>query len=162
MTGASKLALGILAVTAVMLVGFGFIEWFRSADANVADLTNGGDAYPYVYADVSDLRGGKDMYRLWVGSAGGPSYYVSIWVSPAEANRDANDPNYWSLSRLKTGKQLIYKGSTLLGSEIEPGDYWVELSARNGTVIERLTIAGGKQTIVLTRDGMGLTVPAVR
>ena len=163
-----------LSIVVLGFVGLGAWDWYLRAHhyaQEAADLMNGGDAYPYIYADPSDLKEGKESARVWIGSAGGPSYYVSIWISPAEANRDANNPLYWSLSKYKSGKPLVYKGAVQLGYEITPGDYFVEISARNGTVVERLNIWDGHvhtptdgvyhQTISLLRDGKELPVPSI-
>ncbi len=139
----------------VQIVGYGA----KRIGIEVEKYTVGGEAYPYVFADESDVRDGKDELRLWLGSAKGPTYYVAMWVSPAEAKRDPNDERYWSLPAYKDGKQVIYEGATLMGKTIKPGSYYIEMSARNGTVVERLDIADNKQTIELVRRGETLAVP---
>ena len=99
------------------------------------------ESYPYIYADKSDLAEGKATFNLWLGSNKGNSCDVSIWISPAEANRDASNPLYWSLPQFKLGQQFLYEGSIKLNNkDIRPGNYIVELANRNGTVIENLDI----------------------
>lgn len=116
---------------------------------------NGGSAFPYVKADVHD----GDKVKLWIGSAGGPTYNVSVFISPFEAGRDPNNPLYWSLSDNKQGYALVYEGAVLMGIALPAGKYYIEIAARNGTVVEVLTIAPGVRTIELVRGGEKLTVP---
>lgn len=157
--------LGTLGVLVAIGLGAGLnVLWTNHAAKQIgretgADIRSDGEAYPFMYVDKADLAEGKDKLRLWLGSAKGATYYVAIWVSPAEANRDAKDERYWSMRKYQSGHQIIYDGSTATDHDIPPGDYFIEMSARNGTVVERLTVGEGVQSIKLVRAGAELPVP---
>jgi hypothetical protein len=107
------------------------------------------DGYPYMYADKGDLAEGKGAFRIWLASKGGISCDVSIWLSPAEAKRDANNPLYWSMPKYRIGKTFIYEGSVLIDNDIMNGEYIVELSTGNGTYIEYWEILNKVQSIAV-------------
>ena len=122
----------------VMAIGISdyFIREYVAAKRTCSDK-----AYPYIFADKDDVKEAKGSLRLWVGSANGMSCDISIWISPAEANRDANNPLYWSLPQYKFGYKYLYEGSIKLGKDIGYGNYIVEMATSNGTVVEEFRIS---------------------
>ena len=144
--------------SAVAAAAIGIFDWaYRTVHLarEIHLQNNGGEAYPYVIADKADLADGKDRIRLWLGAHGGEVYDLSIWISPAAANRDAHDPLYWSIGK-KWGSRLVYENPVLIDADLEPGDYFIEMSAKNGTVVERLTIGDGIQMVRLSRGNISL------
>ena len=119
--------------------------------AEIAREINGGDHFVYVRGDDGDIAANASEIRLWIEATGVMSG-VSVFISPAEANRDYNNPVYWSLANLRYGRNTVYKGGVLMGGSIQPGDYIVEIAARNGSLVERLQISGSplKQSIAVT------------
>lgn len=160
------LAIGIGCVVLAITGDYALREYYNNKKP--IEIVCSDEPYPYLFADNTDIQTGKDSFRLWIGSAGGISCDVSIWISPAEVNRDASNPLYWSLRKYKAGKRLLYKEPVMLGQDIDPGDYIVEMSTRAGTVIEHLEIKNISasttpiiiQEIKLERNGKELVLPS--
>lgn len=144
-----------------MLVGVCFValmgtDWYLRTHVGKRTC----DGYPYIFADKGDLKEGKSTFRLWLGSNGGMTCDLSVWFSPAEVNRDSNNPAYWSMPQYKIGRPYIHEGSTLLSKDIEPGSYIVEMATANGTVVEHFNVMEKIQSIKLEKDNKTLPLPS--
>src|ERR1700733_1270215 len=132
----------VIGISSMLTVDY-FIREHIAAKRTCSDK-----AYPYIYADKNDVAEVKGAFRLWLGSANGMSCDVSIWISPAEANRDPQNQFYWSLPQYRIGRQYIHEGSYILNRDIGIGNYIVEMATSNGTIIESF------QIVELDRDGI--------
>lgn len=105
----------------------------------VAWELNGGDNYAYLRADRADIDNDRTKLRIWI-EATGPMLNASIWISPYDANRDYNDERYYDFAdeSRAMSSAVLYKGGFYTGRELPPGRYWVEITTRNGTVLEEL------------------------
>src|ERR1700733_5509655 len=102
----------VIGISSMLTVDY-FIREHIAAKRTCSDK-----AYPYIYADKNDVAEVKGAFRLWLGSANGMSCDVSIWISPAEANRDPQNQFYWSLPQYRMPSSSFNKGSYILNRDI--------------------------------------------
>jgi hypothetical protein len=159
----------MLTVTAagLLIIELGAWAFVRPPSAKeIAREINGGDNYAFLRADDGDLVANKPQMRLWI-EATGPMLGVSFFISPSDARRDYNDPRYWALSDRKFAMPNVYQGAVLAGRALDPGEYTVEIAARNGSFVQALAImheGGGDsgplvQRMALTRSETGENIP---
>jgi hypothetical protein len=106
------------------------------ADNALKEMLTGGDHYCYYRAELvsaNDLTSKSPLWILWHG----PIFNLGVWISPADS-KDANDPRYWSIGGQHFSE--VIPGGFRSGMALGPGKYRIEMSARNGTVIEILEI----------------------
>jgi hypothetical protein len=107
------------------------------ADNALKEMLTGGDHYCYYRAEIVSPDDLTSKSPLWV-ICDGPLYNLNVWFSPADSG-GANDPRYWSMSGSQHYGEII-PGGFRAGMALGPGKYRIEMSARNGTVVEILEI----------------------
>lgn len=113
----------------------------RSLQTRILEGITGGTNFTYVEADVSAQVGSPPFAPLLMTTKGtGAVFEIRIWVSHLSANSDRNNPAYWEIGLGRYWSYLI-PGSILVGNGLRPGEYRVEIDAKNGHVIEDLKIA---------------------
>jgi hypothetical protein len=123
----------------VAVVSVGSAVWdSKKSQSEIAAMLTGGDNYCYYRAEIHNPSDLTAKLPLWIKCTG-PLYNLNSWFSPWEAKGDPNNPLYWSL---KTGQHFteIIPGGFISGLTLPAGAYRIEMSARNGTVIEMLEI----------------------
>ena len=90
----------------------------------------GGDSFCYLTVDpaISNSVGGCAL----IMTATAPLREVNYWISPAEANRDSNNPLYSSVDRRKAFPFPVHEGTRRWDGMLKPGEYIVEYDATNG------------------------------
>jgi hypothetical protein len=106
------------------------------ADNSLSEMLIGGNHYCFYRAELASPNEVTTKSPLWL-VCDGPVYNLNVWFSPADA-ADANDPRYWSLSGQHYPEAI--PGGFRSGVALGVGKYRIEMSARNGTVVEILEI----------------------
>jgi len=122
--------------------------------------SSGGDSFSYLEADTEAPLSARTTASLLITTHGHyPVLAVRYWISELAANGDRNDQRYWSVG-IGGRQDYLLAGSNLIGNQIVPGEYRVEIDAKNGTVIEdlKISICNGRvdQSITVKRNGKTL------
>jgi hypothetical protein len=126
---------GAFAVGGVLSALAGIVLSDRT-DNVLKEMLTGGNHYCYYRAEFIDPKDTTSKSPLSV-ICDGPLYNLNVWFSPADSI-DANDPQYWSIGGQHFSE--IIPGGFRSGMAFAPGKYRIEMSARNGTVVEILEI----------------------
>lgn len=176
--GPVLLALGGLAtflplLTASSIRRAGFIAFFivvgvlttvatkKESDKLSASIT-GGDNYAFIKVDAEAPKRADGRANLLVVNAGGGAVYdVRYWPYPGSTPLGRNDKGYWALEDENRQAPRAFAwvnpgGIYTTGQALSPGDYMIEVEARNGMVLEHLRIEennGISEKITVTRAG---------
>ena len=149
---ASFVVVGLLTAWGIVIS----INAAKKEQQEVHAVITGGDHYSYFMSDESDLRNRKKKIRLWIHGTGTLDG-VSVWISPLGVG-DPNDPAYWSIGGAYFPR--VHKGGVLSGVALPPGQYRIDLLARNGLVVQSLTIVEFRGELIqvfdIVRDGKTL------
>jgi hypothetical protein len=127
----------------------------RSQEKSQKDALIGGDNYCFYRAEIRDPWDLSRSLPLWINCSG-PVYNLNTWIVPGAAS-DPNDPAYWSGVPQYFAEAL--PGGLRAGVAVKRQKYRIEMTARNGTVVENLDLkeVDGKlvQSIELYRTPTG-------
>ena len=112
----------------------------RTATRRIEELTTGGENFCFFRVQPSELRKSASEFQLWL-QATGPVYDINYWISPASAKRNGRSADYMSIDHRKMLLPVVYKGPRAWDRTLPLGDYFIEFDGRNGTWVERLTLA---------------------
>lgn len=87
-----------------------------------------------------DARPNTDgMAELWLHSSG-PVFTINYWISDMVAQRNANDPRYWSIDQRKPLIAIADPTQKVFKRALPVGNYIIEFDALNGHWNEYLSI----------------------
>ena len=135
-----------------------FFAWIEAAKQEQKSEKNGqllNDAASAGYVILGAITGGKSFCflklnlghkspkgnpnQLWIEGKGNV-YEMNYWISPASSEKNVKDAAYMSLDVNKPLHTIVYNGCRAYPRELGVGDYRIEIDARNGQWVERLTI----------------------
>lgn len=127
----------------------------------VSASITGGDNYAFITIDANAKAVDGSVPLVMVNRGSGPVFDVKYWPYPGSIPLGANDDGYWDLKEQNRRVSRSFdwvnpRAQYRTGQYLPPGDYMIEVEARNGAVLEHLRIDranGFTAKVVVTRDG---------